>query len=123
VKNAVCLVAFLQIKQQLLFYLAEVFGKGIRYEFAAPLWQFAGAGGWHFVSLPKKMSKEIRKLLRSEEQGWGRLPATARIGESEWKTAIWFDTKQDTYLLPVKGDVRKAEGLGAGDRIKTTLWM
>ena len=116
-------MAFLQIRQQLLFYLAEVFGKGIRYEFTAPLWQYAGAGGWHFVSLPKKMSKEIRKLLRSEEQGWGRLPATARIGESEWKSAIWFDTKQDTYLLPVKGDVRKAEGLGAGDRIKTTLWM
>ena len=116
-------MAFLQIKQQLLFYLAEVFGKGIRYEFAAPLWQFAGAGGWHFVSLPKKMSKEIRKLLRSEEQGWGRLPATARIGQSEWKTAIWFDTKQDTYLLPVKGEVRKSEGLVAGNKISTSLWI
>ncbi len=117
------MVAFLQIQQQLLFYLAEVFGKGIRYEFTATLWQYAGAGGWHFVSLPKKMSKEIRKLLRSEEQGWGRLPATARIGQSEWKTAIWFDTKQDTYLLPVKGDVRKAEGLIVDKSFSTILWL
>ena len=117
------MVAFLQIQQQLLFYLAEVFGKGIRYEFTAPLWQYAGAGGWHFVSLPKKMAKEIRSLLRSEEQGWGRLTATARIGKTEWKTAIWFDTKQDTYLLPVKGDVRKAEGLVAGSIVRTVCWI
>jgi len=104
------LVVFLQIQQQLLFYLADVLVKGI-------------AGGWHFVSLPKKMAKEIRSLLRSEEQGWGRLTATARIGKTEWKTAIWFDTKQDTYLLPVKGDVRKAEGLVAGSIVRTVCWI
>ncbi|XQP83673.1 MAG: DUF1905 domain-containing protein [Candidatus Pollutiaquabacter aromativorans] len=99
---------FLQIQQQLLFYLADVLVKGIRYEFTAPLWQYAGAGGWHFVSLPKKMAKEIRSLLRSEEQGWGRLTATARIGKTEWKTAIWFDTKAG-YL--------SAAGQGRGSEV------
>jgi hypothetical protein len=33
----------------------------------------------------------------------------------EWKTAIWFDTRQGTYLLPVKASIRLAEDLQAGD--------
>ncbi len=31
----------------------------------------------------------------------------AQIGKSEWRTAIWFDTKQGTYLLPIKAEIRK----------------
>ncbi len=33
----------------------------------------------------------------------------AKIGKSEWETAIWFDTKQDTHLLPIKAAIRKKE--------------
>jgi hypothetical protein len=39
----------------------------------------------------------------------GRLKATAQIGDSIWKTAIWFDTKLNTYLLPLKAAIRKKE--------------
>ncbi|MDD4087237.1 MAG: DUF1905 domain-containing protein, partial [Bacteroidales bacterium] len=41
------------------------------------------------------------------EEGWGRLKATAEIGKSVWKTAIWFDTKHQTYILPLKAEIRK----------------
>ena len=44
-----------------------------------------------------------------KEEGWGRLKATIKVGKSEWQTAIWFDTKQDTYLLPLKAAIRKKE--------------
>lgn len=83
----------------------------IEYRFKATLWQYAGPAGWHFVSLPQKLSKEIRRSLRQEEAGWGRLPVTAKTGTSEWKTAIWFDTKLNTYLLPLKAEIRKKERL------------
>lgn len=95
----------------------------IRYEFSAKLWQHALQGGWHFVSLPKKLSKEIRQHLGWQEEGWGRLKATAKTGASEWETAIWFDTKQNTYLLPVKTVVRKKENLPAGKTVKIILWV
>lgn len=55
-----------------------------------------------FCFLPFDFSKEIRENLQSEEEGWGRLKATAKIGITEWKTAIWYDTKLKTYLLPIK---------------------
>lgn len=97
--------------------------KGIQYEFSAAIWQYAGPGGWHFVSLPQVLAKEIRDTLKSEEEGWGRLKAVAAIGNSEWKTAIWFDTKLNTYLLPLKADVRKKEGLTLDSNINITLWI
>ncbi len=97
--------------------------KGIPYKFKAKVWRYDGPNGWYFVSLPKKISKEIRTLLKSEEEGWGRLKATAKIGETEWLTAIWFDTKQDTYLLPLKAEVRVKKGLGTDDLVEVSIWV
>lgn len=75
--------------------------KGIKYEFTAKVWNYsstAGTGGWYIACLPKEMSKEIRENLKFLEEGWGRLKMTAKIGNTQWETAIWFDTKLDTYL-------------------------
>lgn len=69
----------------------------IKYEFSAKLWKYNGQGGWFFVSLPKNIPKEIREHLKWQEEGWGRMKATAIIGELELRTAIWFDKKADTY--------------------------
>lgn len=95
----------------------------IQYRFSSKVWQYAGPGGWYFISLPQKLSKEIRKTFRSEEAGWGRLTAIARIGNSEWKTAIWFDTKRNTYLLPLKAEIRKKEKLISGKNVKVALFI
>lgn len=96
---------------------------GIKYAFTAKTWQYTGPGGWHFVSLPCELAKEIRNALKSEEQGWGRLKAIVKIGNSEWRTAIWFDTKLNTYLLPLKAEIRKKENLQIGNIIKVVVWI
>lgn len=82
---------------------------GIKYNFNGKPWQYEGPNGWTFISLPVNIAKEIRDILKKEEEGWGRLKMTAKIGETEWKTAIWFDTKKNTYLLPLKAEIRKKE--------------
>ncbi len=76
------------------------------YKFSANVWQYPGKGGWFFMSLPLELSNKIRAQYKEEEQGWGRLSVQAIIGSSSWETAIWFDTKQETYLLPVKKEIR-----------------
>ncbi len=81
------------------------------YTFRARVWQHDGPNGWFFVSLPVTMSEEIRKNLGGNEEGWGRMKARASIGKSAWDTAIWFDTKHRSYLLPLKAEVRKKEAL------------
>jgi len=51
------------------------------------------------------------------------MKASARIGNTEWATAIWFDTKRMSYLLPLKAEVRKKEGLENGMKIEVTLFI
>jgi hypothetical protein len=68
-------------------------------------------------------TKEIREYFRSEEEGWGRLKARATIGDSTWETSIWFDTKKRTYMLPIKVEIRKMEGLEKNKIVTTILWV
>lgn len=97
--------------------------KGIKYEFSGEVWKYDGPAGWYFISLPKSLAKEIRENLKWQEEGWGRLKAIASVGGSEWSTAIWFDTKKGTYLLPIKSGIRTKEGLVSGTRSKITIWV
>ena len=97
--------------------------KGIKYEFNAMPWKYAGPAGWVFVSIPDQMSKEIRKTFKNEEAGWGRLKTIAKLGNTEWQTAIWFVSKLNTYLLPLKSEIRKKEKLDL-DKIHVFLiWI
>lgn len=65
----------------------------IKYEFTANPRKHSAPNGWHFVSLPTELSTDISENLKWQEQGWRRLKATAKIGNTQWETAIWFDTK------------------------------
>lgn len=93
--------------------------KGTAYTFSAKIWY----SEWYFVSLPQDVSSEIRENFKHLEEGWGRLKTTAKIGGSSWKTAIWFDTKKQTYLLPIKKEVRTKEKIGADALVAVTLWL
>jgi len=98
--------------------------KGIKYEFSAKVYQYSSSvemSGWTFVSLPKEMSIEIRDNFKWLEKGWGRMKVAAKIGSSEWQTAIWFDTKQDTYLLPLKAEIRKKENIVLDKDVKIII--
>ncbi|MCO5141521.1 MAG: DUF1905 domain-containing protein [Oligoflexia bacterium] len=59
------------------------------YSFKGKIWKHIGSAAWHFVSLPKALSKKIRTKLLSSEEGWGRLKAEIKIKNTKWKSAIW----------------------------------
>lgn len=87
------------------------------------MWKYDGPAGWYFVTLPKVLSAKIRKSHGTSEEGWGRLKAAAAIGKSKWKTAIWFDTKAGSYLLPVKADVRKSEAIVENSSVQVKIQL
>ncbi|MFN8133926.1 MAG: DUF1905 domain-containing protein [Bacteroidales bacterium] len=89
----------------------------LKYEFTATPWHYASQGGWYFVSLPAEMAKEIRENLQWQEERLGTAKAKAQTGNSEWNTAIWFDTKHMTYLLPLKAEIRKKENIAINHEI------
>ena len=87
------------------------------FQFTAAVWRHGSSGGWVFVSLPADMSAELRAYLKVMEQGWGRLHVEAEVGRTRWKTSMWFDTKHDAYLLPLRADVRSKENISIADVI------
>ncbi|MBK8444901.1 MAG: DUF1905 domain-containing protein [Sphingobacteriales bacterium] len=95
----------------------------IKYEFSAKVWKHSASGGWHFVSLPAAMAAEIKENLKWQQEGWGRLKATAKIGGSQWETALWFDTKHKTYLLPLKAEIRKKEKIEINQDVLIVVWV
>lgn len=96
---------------------------GIKYSFTGRVWQHSAPGGWFFVTLPKEISSEIRELLRSKQEGWGRMKVTAQTRDKSWGTAIWFDTKLGTYLLPLKADIRSSAGIKLDQEISVDIWI
>lgn len=95
----------------------------IKYDFSAVVWKYGTEGGWYFVSLPKDIAKEIRENLKWQEEGWGRMKAIAQIKDFKWETAIWFDTKLATYILPLKAEVRKKNSVEINQELSLTIFI
>jgi hypothetical protein len=91
------------------------------FEFAAPLWRYPGADGWHFVSLPAEISTDITDITTGIRRGFGSVRVAVTVGSTSWRTSICPDSKTGAYLLPVKKAVRVAERLAVGDQVKAQL--
>lgn len=95
----------------------------IKYEFSSKIWQHDSSGGWYFAALPKDFSREIRENLKWQEEGWGRMKASAEIGTLKWDSAIWFDTKRGTYILPIKAEIRRKGNIEKDQEILINVWV
>ncbi len=85
------------------------------YKLQAEVWLYPGFAAWHFITVPKKTSEEIKTCFGALKRGWGSLPVKVTIGKTSWKTSIFPDKKVDAYLLPLKVEVRKKEKIKSGD--------
>lgn len=72
---------------------------------------------WHFVSLSKSQSEEITKKFGEKKRGWNSFPVSVTLGKTKWKTSIFFDKREGAYILPLKAEVRKKEGIRQGQNI------
>ena len=93
------------------------------FEFTAPLWIWRGgsATSWHFLTLPFDVTDEIDDLTTGKQGGFGSVPVNVTIGATTWKTSIFPSNEQQSFILPVKAAVRKAEGLAAGTPCSVSL--
>jgi hypothetical protein len=88
-------------------------------EFSGELWFWKGPAPWHFITVPDDESGAIDDVADVASYGWGCIPVKASIGGTDWKTSLI--PKDGRYLVPVKADVRKTEGLELGDNAVVTL--
>lgn len=93
----------------------------MEYEFEAELWLYAGQGAWVFVTLPKPMGQEIKELFGNDRSGFGSIKVTAETAGVSWKTSIFPDSKSQSYVLPIKAEIRKKAQIETGDKTKFKL--
>ncbi|WP_061224774.1 DUF1905 domain-containing protein [Leptospira weilii] len=89
--------------------------------FQAAVWIYPGKGGWHFLTLPVKTSKEIRSILGKTSGPWGMVPVLAKIGVTTWNTSIFPEKNSIKYVLPLKVDVRKKEKITIDQKVRVSI--
>ena len=83
------------------------------YKIKGQIWcgGYSDVSPWHFVSVPQKETERIKKDFGKLSRGWRSLPIMVTVGKTSWKTSIFLDNRTDSYLLPLKAQVRKKEAI------------
>jgi hypothetical protein len=88
-----------------------------KYRLEEKIWLYPGKAGWYFITVPAGIAKEIDFFFSHQKKGWGSLPVKVTIGKTTWKTSIFPDKKTQSYLLPLKAEVRQQEHLKEGNSV------
>ena len=91
----------------------------IELEFEGEVVYWRGPSPFHFVGIPEDECREIADVASLVTYGWGAIPVSAHIGETDWTTSLF--PKDGGYLLPVRDAIRKAEGIEVGETIAVRL--
>lgn len=92
----------------------------IRFTSLLWIWRGEAAGRWYFVTVPEEQSLEIKAHGLANPRGFNSVRVEARIGEVSWRTSV-FPLNSGGYVLPVKAEVRRKAGIGAGDEVTVEL--
>jgi len=87
-------------------------------EFSGEIVEWRGPAPYFFVALPPEEAEMIDDI-KAEVAYWGVIPVTARLGDTEFTTAMF--PREETYFLPLKASVRRAEAVGLGDVVDVRL--
>jgi hypothetical protein len=89
--------------------------------FRGEAWHWRGPAPYFFVTVPADQSEVIAELAPAVTYGWGMIPVTVRLGESETATSLW--PKDGGYIVPLRKSLREAEATELGDVIEVTLLL
>ncbi len=98
--------------------------KPSKYTMKEKVWLYPGATAtWHFITLTKIIGKEIKEKRGKSARGFGSLQVEVTIGGTTWKTSIFPDKTSQSYFLPLKAKVRKAEEIEVGDLVNFSITL
>ena len=87
-------------------------------EFTGEVVEWRGPAPYLFVPLPSEAADLVDEV-KADVVYWGVVPARAWIGDTEFTTAMF--PREDTWFLPLKVAVRRAQGLDLGDVVDVRM--
>lgn len=92
-----------------------------RYKIRSKVVPYPGMAAWYFAYVDRKQADVIKKKHASKRAGFGSIRVTVTLGKSKWKTSIFPDKQSGAYVLPLKKEIRRKEGIDAGDTVRFVL--
>ena len=91
----------------------------MKLNFTGELIEWRGPSPFYFVAVPEALGAEIKAAANLISYGWGVIPVTVRIGQTDFTTSLI--PRQGIYLVPIKNVVRFGESLSLGDLVSIEL--
>jgi hypothetical protein len=91
----------------------------MNFKFSGEVIYWRGPSPFHFVAVPESAAKKIKAEAARLTYGWGVIPATVKIGKTEFTTSLF--PKNGGYLIPIKNVVRLPENIEVGDTVSIAL--
>lgn len=96
------------------------------FAFTARVWTWqlpsrSSVANWYFITVEGEAAAEIRYASLGLTAGFGSVRVRATIGKTTWRTSIFPHRESGGWMLPIKADVRKREGIGAGDELSVSI--
>jgi hypothetical protein len=91
------------------------------FEAALFAWHDDRPDSWALVALPREVSREVDDSVTALPRGFGSVRVEVTVGSSAWRTSLFPSKELDTYVLPVKKSVRRAEQLDMDDTATFTI--
>lgn len=87
--------------------------------FSGTVVEWRGPAPHQFVRMPEDLADDIADVAGAVSYGWGCIPVRCTTGSTTWTTSLF--PKDGSYLVPVKLDVRRREGIDVGSTIELTV--
>jgi len=87
--------------------------------FEGTVWYWRGPAPYYFVTVPEVEAGMIATTASSVTYGWGMIPVSVQLGETEFTTSLW--PKNGGYIVPLKDKVRRAEEVEVDDTVSLEL--
>jgi len=87
--------------------------------FRGPVFEWRGPAPFYYVAVPEADSADLKADEAMLSYGWGCIPVTATVGDTEFTTSLF--PKDGRYLLGLKVAVRRAEGIEEGDHVDVRM--
>jgi hypothetical protein len=91
----------------------------VEFSFTGEIIYWRGPAPFWFVAMPVTQAETLRQYSGLISYGWGCIPASVKIGDTEVTTALF--PKAGTYYVPIKIVLQRAEKLELGHSVMVTV--
>jgi Domain of unknown function (DUF1905) len=91
----------------------------VKLVFSGQVWYWKGPAPHYFITVPPEQCQDLKATSKFVTYGWGMIPVRAQIGQTEWKTSLF--PKDGQYIVPLRMNIRKKEGIEEGAEVMVQL--